>query len=398
MTNLIIKLFINKNKLASEANIRTAYGTLAGFVGIICNIILFIAKLIIGLISGSVSITADAINNLSDASSSIVTYVGFRLASKPADKKHPYGHYRIEYFSGLVVSVLILVIGVELIKSSFVKIINPKAIEFSLALVIVLIVSILFKIWLLIFNTKISKIINSQTLVATAADSRNDVISTSAVLISCIIGKLTGLKIDGYAGFAIALFILWSGLQIAKDTINPLLGEAPNEDLVHTLSAEICKNDKVLGIHDLIMHDYGPGRQFASAHVEMDYKLDPLVAHEIIDNIEREIANNLNIELVIHYDPIVTDDAEIENLKSAIDSELKCLDSRFSLHDFRMVKGNTHTNVIFDMVIPYEYENRTQELKELVNRKIQFGDKKYYAVITFDTESFNDPHTQNAKN
>lgn len=394
MTGLLTRLFIKNYENGEDSTVRTACGQLAGWVGIFCNILLFIGKITIGVLSGSVSITADAINNLSDASSSIVTLLGFKLASKPADDKHPYGYYRIEYFAGLAVSVLIIFIGVELIKSSVDKIFHPEVVEFSVYIIIVLVASILLKLWMALFNTKIGKHINSAALIATAADSRNDVISTAAVLIACIIGKIFCIAIDGYIGLLVALFIIWSGIGIAKDTISPLLGEAPDEELVHKIAGEICDDEKVLGVHDLIIHDYGPGRRFASAHVEVDYREDVIETHEHIDNIEHYVKKTLGTELVLHYDPIVTDNEELNELKVKVLDILHGMDRRFALHDFRIVPGNMHTNVIFDLVIPNEYMDKTDELKEKINKSIQFGDKKYFAVITFDTDAFNDPHTR----
>lgn len=392
MTELLLKTFIKNREDTEDPSVRTACGRLAGIVGIICNVILFAGKLIVGTLSGSVSISADAVNNLSDASSSVVTLIGFKLASKPADDEHPYGHSRIEYFSGLAVAVLILVIGVELVKSSVQKIIHPEPVEFSIAIVIVLLGSIAVKLWMAIFNGKVGKMISSGTLIAAAADSRNDVISTAAVLLACIVGRLSGLMIDGWVGLLVAIFILWSGIGIARDTISPLLGESPDEQLVHSIAYEIKAHEIVLGVHDLIVHDYGPSRRFASAHVEVDCREDVLLAHECIDDIEREVMQKLNVELVLHYDPIVTDDEELNEMKQRVLKEIGTIDERFAMHDFRMVRGETHTNLIFDLVIPREYEGRTAELHDIIENAVQLGDKKYYAVITFDSASFNDPH------
>ena len=299
MINLLSRLLIRDYQNYQNAAVRSSYGKLAGAVGIFCNVLLFGAKLLIGTVSGSVSITADAVNNLSDASSSVVTLLGFKLAEKPADQDHPYGHARIEYLSGLIVAAMILVIGVELVKTSIGKILHPQAVEFSAALAAILLLSILLKLWMAHFNRTLGRRIGSETLIATAADSRNDVISTAAVLISCIIGQVSGLKIDGWTGLLVALFILYSGISIAKDTIDPLLGEAPNDELVRMISEEIGTYDKVLGIHDLMVHDYGPGRRFASVHVEMDSREDPLICHDIIDDIERDFLTRHNIHLVI---------------------------------------------------------------------------------------------------
>lgn len=392
LTSLLLKLFVKNREDTTSPKVRTAYGVLSGVVGIICNVLLCAGKLAAGFISGSVSVVADAVNNLSDASSSVVTLIGFRLAAKPADEKHPFGYHRIEYFSGLAVAVMIVVIGVELIKTSVEKIISPEPVEFSVLLAAVLIASMLVKAWMALFNSKLGKKINSPALTATVADSRNDVITTAAVLSSCIVGKLTGLRIDGYMGVAVALFIIWSGIGIAKDTISPLLGEAPDEGLVHALAAHICRYDKILGIHDLIVHDYGPGRRFASVHVEIDHREDVLDAHELIDDIEREVKQTMNVDLVIHYDPVVTDDAELNEIKGKVTDALKSFDERLGIHDFRMVRGTGHTNVIFDVVIPHEYEKRTDKLKKLINQTLKNDKMKYFAVVTFDSESFNDRH------
>jgi len=389
MTGLLLRLFVKNYRDTENPAVRSSYGKMAGFVGIVCNLLLFGAKLIIGTLSGSVSITADAVNNLSDASSSIVTLLGFKLAEKPADAGHPYGHARIEYLSGLIVSGSILIIGFELAKTSVGKILHPQAVEFSAAIVVVLTLSILIKLWMALFNRSLGKRIDSTTLIATAADSRNDVITTAAVLAACIAGRLTGFKVDGYMGLLVALFILYSGVSIAKATIDPLLGEAPNEELTHMIATEIDRYDKVLGIHDLMVHDYGPGRRFASVHVEMDSREDPLVCHDIIDDIERDFLEHHNIHLVIHYDPIVTDDAELNHMRELVLQVLHGIDPHMSIHDFRMVRGPGHTNLIFDIVIPFEMNARKEELLRLINDRIQFEDKKYYAVITFDDKAFN---------
>ncbi len=392
MTKLLTRIFIKDYENSDDLNVRAKCGKLAGVVGIICNAILFAAKLLIGTLSGSVSITADAINNLSDASSSLVTLIGFKLASKPADKKHPYGYSRIEYFSGLAVSLLILVIGIELVKSSVTKILHPEPVEFSAALVIVLVLSILVKLWMMSFNNKLGRHINSSALTATAADSRNDVISTAAVLAACIIAKVFSINIDGYIGLLVALFILWSGIGIAKETISPLLGECPDESLVHSISEYVIGDDIVMGIHDLIIHDYGPGRRFASAHVEVDRRLDPLIAHEHIDNIERDVKRKHNTELVLHYDPVVVDDEEANGIKEYITDVLTKIDDRIAIHDFRMVKGEGHSNVIFDMVLPFDLCKKTSEIEKILCKNLDKLQKKYYPVITYDDGSFNDAH------
>lgn len=389
MTNLLLRLFVKEYQNTKSSQVRSRYGKLAGVVGIVCNVLLFGGKLLVGTLSGSVSITADAVNNLSDASSSVVTLLGFKLAEKPADIDHPYGHARIEYLTGLIVAAMILLIGAELVKTSFQKILYPQPVEFSIAMVVVLGFSIVLKLWMALFNRGLGKRIGSSTLIATAADSRNDVITTSAVLIACLVGHWSGLNIDGYMGMAVALFILYSGISIAKDTIDPLLGEAPNEELVRMAAEEIGTYDKVLGIHDLIIHDYGPGRRFASVHVEMDSREDPLECHDIIDDIERDFRTKHNIHLVIHYDPLVTDDDELNHMRGLITAVLHGIDERLSIHDFRMVRGPGHTNLIFDLVIPFEMSCQKKELAATINNRIQFENQRYYAVITFDDSTFN---------
>ena len=389
MTNFL-KKYVQKRGKPGDLAVRTACGRLSGWVGIACNVLLCAAKLTVGTLSGSVSITADAVNNLSDAAGSVVTLIGFQMASKPADREHPYGHDRMEYLSGLVVAALILLIGAELVKSSVQKILHPEAVEFSGVMVAVLLASIAVKLGMALFNRDLGRLIGSTALAATAADSRNDVLATAAVLASCLVGHFTSLMPDGWMGLAVALFILWSGVQIARDTINPLLGAAPDTQLVRQLSQTITAHPDVLGIHDLMVHDYGPGRRFASVHVEMDASTDVLHAHEVIDGIERTVKKELNIDLVIHYDPIVTDDAELSALHERIEQAIRGYDAHLSVHDFRMVRGKVHTNVIFDMVVPEDLQADTPNLRRLVNATLQQAGAQYFAVITFDCEAFNE--------
>ena len=389
MTNLLLRLFVKNPGNTDDPKVRAAYGRLSGIVGILCNLLLFAGKLIVGTLSGSVSITADAVNNLSDASSSVVTLVGFKLAEKPADEDHPYGHARIEYIAGLLVAGLILIIGFELAKSSVEKILHPTPVEFSAAVAVVLVLSIFVKLWMSLFNRKLGRQIHSPTLEATAADSRNDVISTAAVLVAAIVGAVAHLAIDGYVGLAVALFILWSGIGIAKDTINPLLGERESPELRETIVSEVRKSSKVLGFHDLMVHDYGPGRRFASIHVEMDQRENVLECHDIIDDIERECLEKHNVHLVIHYDPVITDDAELNHMKARVLEVLHGIDQRLSIHDFRMVRGPGHTNLIFDMTVPFTLEGKESEIKAQLDRAIATEPVKYYTVITFDEGVFN---------
>ena len=390
MTKLLIRLLVPNWQQAEDSAVRGRYGTMAALVGIFCNVLLFAAKLVIGIFSRSVSIMADAVNNLSDASSSVITLVGFRLAQKPPDEEHPYGHARVEYISGLGVAALILVIGVQLCKSSVEKIMQPEAVLFSPVVAVVLALSIVVKLWLSLFNRNIGKRISSMSLIATAADSRNDVITTAAVLLSAVISHVTGLMLDGYIGLLVAVFILYSGVQIGKETISPLLGEPADSELVESVRREILGfHPMILGVHDLMVHDYGPGQRFASVHAEIDYREDVLAAHEVIDNVERMVQEKFRIALVTHYDPIVTDDAELNGLKETIVVCLAALDVRLSTHDFRMVRGETHTNLIFDVVMPYEMQGQEAEIEKRIHGAIQREGMIYHTVITFDSSSFN---------
>lgn len=395
MTQLLLRLFVKNYQDTAEPAVREGYGRLAGVVGIVLNVLLCAGKLLVGTLCGSVSITADAVNNLSDAASSIVTLLGFRLAAKPADDAHPYGHQRMEYLAGLTVAALILLIGAELVKSSIQRILHPEPVAFSPVGAAVLLASIAAKLWLCLFYRRLARGIRSETLAASGADARNDVISTAAVLAACVFAYFTNIQIDGWAGLAVAVFILFSGVGIAKDTIDPLLGEAPDEALVHALAKEICAYDaRVLGMHDLIVHDYGPGRRFASAHVELDAREDPLAAHELIDDIEHDIARRLHVELVIHYDPIVTGDEELNGVRRRLEQALREIDPRLSFHDLRMVRGKEHSNLIFDLVIPFALRGQEERLRGRIEEKLQTPEHQYRAVITFDSEAFNDVHTR----
>lgn len=373
-----------------QPQVRSAVGKLSGLVGIVCNLLLAVSKFIVGILSASVSITADALNNLSDAASSIVTLIGFKLAVKPADADHPYGHARFEYLSGLAVAVMIIVIGFELAKSSVEKILNPSPVEFSFVTACVLLGSILVKLWLFLFNRKMGKMIQSTTLIATAADSRNDVITTSAVLVAAVVEYFTTWQIDGFMGLAVALFILYSGVDLAKETISPLLGEGANPELQELITDYISSFPKVLGCHDLMVHDYGPGQRFASIHVEMDKDENPLVCHDLIDDMERECLKIYGVHLVIHYDPVVTNNPELERLYHLVTAILKVKDERLSIHDFRMVPGGEHTNLIFDITLPTELLGQENIIKSaLENALNDLGEGTYYTVITFDPVAFN---------
>ena len=371
-----------------NTNIRARIGKLSGAVGIICNCLLAAGKLIVGHMTSSMSITADGLNNLSDGASSIVTLLGFKLAEKPADRKHPYGHARIEYIAGLTVAVMILFIGLELGKSSVQKFINPEPIEFSFTAVWVLCASILVKLFMMLFNLKMGRRINSNALLATAADSRNDVMTTSAVLAASIVEHLYDVRIDGVMGIAVSLFILYSGVKLAGETMSPLLGEGANSELQKQITDYINGCPMVLGCHDLMVHDYGPGRRYASIHVEIDKNEDPMACHARIDEMERECLKNYGTHLVIHYDPVVTDDPEVNSTKKLVNTIIKVRDSRLTIHDFRMVDDGESVKMSFDMILPEDLRGQEQSIKETVEKALDSLDsKKYYADITFDIES-----------
>ena len=390
MTKLLLRWFVKDYENKDSVKVRAGVGRLSGITGILCNVLLFAGKLAVGILSGSVSITADAMNNLSDAASSIVTLISFKLAERPADEEHPYGHARYEYLSGLAVAAMILIIGFELAKTSVEKIIHPEAVAFTLPTLLVLLVSIAVKLWLSVFNRRLGKHIDSGTLMATAADSRNDVISTAAVLAAGLVEYFTTWRVDGYIGLAVALFILYSGVMMAKDTISPLLGEAASPELCKLIVQILESEPRVLGYHDLMVHDYGPGQRFASLHVEMDQKEDPLLCHELIDNLERRCLQKHNVHLVIHYDPVVTDDPEQDALQQLIQKTLAGIDGRLTMHDFRMVRGQGHTNLIFDIALPMDLKPQEKQIKQQINDALAALNRgTFYTVITFDPEAFN---------
>lgn len=372
----------------AQYNIRARIGKLSGAVGIICNCLLAAGKLIVGHMTSSMSITADGLNNLSDGASSVVTLLGFKLAEKPADRKHPYGHARIEYIAGLTVAVMILFIGLELGKSSVEKFIDPEPIEFSFTAVWVLCASILVKLFMMLFNLKMGRKINSNALLATAADSRNDVMTTSAVLAASIVEHFYDVRIDGVMGIAVSLFILYSGIKLAGETMSPLLGEGANPELQKQITDYINGCPMVLGCHDLMVHDYGPGRRYASIHVEIDKNEDPMACHARIDRMERECLKNYGTHLVIHYDPVVTDDPEVNSTKRLVNTIIKVRDGRLTIHDFRMVDDGESVKMSFDMILPEDLRGQEQSIKETVEKALDSLDsKKYYADITFDMES-----------
>ena len=382
MTQFLIRCFIKRPDDVKDAAVRTAYGNLASLVGMACNILLCIGKLLAGTLFGSIAIMADALNNLSDASSNVVSLIGFRLAAKAPDAEHPYGHARYEYLAGLVVSVTILAIGLSLLKESALKVLHPTPVVFSWLSIGVLAASILVKLWLSGFNRAVGKKINSETLMATAADSRNDVLTTGAVLLSTILCSLTGYGImDGIMGVGVAAFILWSGWGLVMDTLSPLLGESPSPELVEHIERTVMSYPGVLGVHDLMVHDYGPGHQFASLHVEFPAETDPLTAHDVIDNIENDFLKKDRLQVTIHYDPIVTADASVGVLRARLKEHARQLDPRLSIHDLRVVPGDSHTNVLFDLVFPAGY---TGDIDQMLAKMCQFvkeQDPKYCCVV-----------------
>ena len=367
-----------------DTKVRSAYGRAASLIGIGANMLLFVLKLMVGLISGSVAVMADAVNNLTDASSSIVSLMGFRLASKPADADHPYGHGRFEYLAGLMVAVMILVIGVEMMRSSIERILRPMAVTMSAATVAVMIGSIAVKIWLAALNRRIGRKIGSGTLIATADDSRNDVIATAAVLLSMIIGHFTGLLLDGFMGAAVAAFILVSGFILVRDMIDPMLGTAPGKQQVEAIRERLMGYPDVLGAHDLLVHDYGPGRQFASVHLEMDAKVDPITSHDIIDSIERDFLREMGLHLVIHYDPVTTDDPRVASMRSFIASIVREIHPDMTIHDLRIVPGSGDDNVVFDCVVPYDCSVSAQMIRDLISARVQKDYPDYRCVITLE--------------
>ena len=381
MTKLLLRLFV---KEPDTPDGRARVGSLAGTVGILCNLLLFLGKVTAGLLSGSVAIAADGWNNLTDAASSIVTLLGFRFSRKPADAHHPFGHARAEYLSGLCVAVLILFIGTELARGSVDKILEPKSVEFTAVTFGVLAASIAVKLWMSLFVGKLSRLIDSKALAATSVDSRNDVIATSAVLLSCLVGHFFRLRIDGWTGLAVAVFILHSGYVIARETVSILLGEQADRELVEKLQSLVLRHEGILGIHDLLIHDYGPGRCFASAHVELSAEEDPLVCHEIIDHLECDALEELNVRLVIHFDPVAVNDAEWERLHSVVEQIVTDIDPQLSVHSFRLVRTQSVPRLVFDVSIPYGMTGQEPQLRDRITDALEQRGERCRTVVRFD--------------
>ena len=386
MVQLLARYFIKNYEQTESPSVRQSYGVLCGSVGIGFNILLFIGKFLAGLISNSIAITADAFNNLSDAGSSLITLIGFKMAGQKPDTEHPFGHGRIEYLTGLLVSLLILLMGVELIKSSVSKILHPEATECTPVVAGILIVSILVKLYMYLYNRSTGRKIDSAAMMATAADSLSDMLSTSVVLIATLIGKFTGLQIDGWCGLLVGIFILYAGFSAAKDTISPLLGQPPQKEFVEKIESIVQSYPQVLGIHDLIVHDYGPGRVMISLHAEVPASGDMLHLHDTIDNIERQLHRELHCDAVIHMDPVMNDDEETQELKKQVTCCLHELDKSLNLHDFRIVKGPTHTNIIFDILVPFKFQLSDAEISRFMEEKIHSISASYYAVINIDND------------
>ena len=381
MISLLSKWFIKDRDNVTDPAVRRAYGSLCGIVGIALNLLLFAGKFLAGVLSGSIAVTADAFNNLSDAGSSVITLLGFRLAGKKPDPDHPFGHGRIEYISGLIVSGLILLMAFELGKSSFEKILHPEAVDFSLLAIVILAVSVAVKLYMSFYNASVGKKIDSAAMKATAADSRSDAISTSAVLLAMLVGKWTDLMIDGYVGLLVAVLILIAGINAAKETIAPLLGQAPEPEFVKDIERIVMSHQPICGIHDLVVHDYGPGRVMLSLHAEVPASGNILELHDVIDNAEFDLRNQLGCEATIHMDPIVTDDGLTGELRRQVAELVKTIDERMTIHDFRMVPGNTHTNLIFDAVVPYDIGISNQEVGDRIRQMVKDMDGNYFAVV-----------------
>lgn len=384
MITLLSKWFIKDHQNTHSPAVRQAYGILCGSVGIAFNLLLFAGKFLAGMLSGSIAITADAFNNLSDAGSSVITLIGFRMAGQKPDPGHPFGHGRIEYLSGLFVSIAILLMAVELLKSSVTKIIHPEEITFSPLIVVILVCSIFVKIYMASYNHSVSKKIDSAAMNATATDSLSDTLATTVVLITTLFAHFWGLKIDGYCGVLVGIFILFAGINTAKDTISPLLGQPPAPEFVQKIQNIVMRHEKIIGIHDLIVHDYGPGRLMISLHAEVPADGDILLLHDLIDNIEHDLRHELQCDAVIHMDPICTNDEETIHMKQLVESLVNTISDKLTLHDFRIVKGPTHTNVIFDLVIPYKFEYSDTETVTMIQNKIREHDSHYFAVIDVD--------------
>ncbi len=384
MTDLILRIFVRDHKNTEDPAVRDKCGRVAGAVGIVTNFLLFLMKIIVGTAFHSVSVTADAVNNLTDSGSSVVTLIGFKMASKPADEKHPFGHARIEYLSGVIVSFIVIFLGLQLGMSSIEKILTPEENALTPVALVVLVISILAKLWQCLFYRKVGRMIKSESVEATSKDSRNDVIATSVVLLGAVITMLTGVNLDGYMGAAVALFIVFSGVQLTISTADPLLGQAPEGELVQTITEKMLSYPGIIGMHDLAVHNYGVGRCFASAHCEVDAKNDILVSHDLIDNIERDFSRDLGIHMVIHLDPVIVGDARTDALHCKVQSLVTALYPTVTIHDFRVIWGVTHSNIVFDAAVPFSVKDSDAVITQKLEAEIQKLDPEYRTVVTID--------------
>ena len=384
MTDLILRIFVCDHKNTEDPAVRDKCGRVAGAVGIVTNFLLFLMKIIVGTVFHSVSVTADAVNNLTDSGSSVVTLIGFKMASKPADEKHPFGHARIEYLSGVIVSFIVIFLGLQLGMSSVEKILTPEENALTPVALVVLVISILAKLWQCLFYRKVGRMIKSESVEATSKDSRNDVIATSVVLLGAVITMLTGVNLDGYMGAAVALFIVFSGVQLTISTADPLLGQAPEGELVQTITEKMLSYPGIIGMHDLAVHNYGVGRCFASAHCEVDAKNDILVSHDLIDNIERDFSRDLGIHMVIHLDPVIVGDARTDALHCKVQSLVTALYPTVTIHDFRVIWGVTHSNIVFDAAVPFSVKDSDAVITQKLEAEIQKLDPDYRTVVTID--------------
>lgn len=384
MTDLILRIFVRDHKNTEDPAVRDKCGRVAGAVGIVTNSLLFLMKIIVGTVFHSVSVTADAVNNLTDSGSSVVTLIGFKMASKPADEKHPFGHARIEYLSGVIVSFIVIFLGLQLGMSSIEKILTPEENALTPVALVVLVISILAKLWQCLFYRKVGRMIKSESVEATSKDSRNDVIATSVVLLGAVITMLTGVNLDGYMGAAVALFIVFSGVQLTISTADPLLGQAPEGELVQTITEKMLSYPGIIGMHDLAVHNYGVGRCFASAHCEVDAKNDILVSHDLIDNIERDFSRDLGIHMVIHLDPVIVGDARTDALHCKVQSLVTALYPTVTIHDFRVIWGVTHSNIVFDAAVPFAVKDSDAVITQKLEAEIQKLDPDYRTVVTID--------------
>ena len=384
MFALLARLFIKNSAETENAGVRRSYGMLSGILGIALNILLFAGKFFAGTVSGSVAITADAFNNLSDAGSSLITFFGFRYAGKRADAEHPFGHGRIEYVSAMLVAVLIMFMGFELLKTSVRKIMDPQPVDTSLLPMLILAASIIVKLYMYFYNRKYGRLLDSQSMLATATDSISDAVATTVVLAASLLMKFTGINVDGWCGLLVALFILRAGFLTVKETVGTLLGSPPSQEMVSRISEIVCSHDCVLGMHDLVVHDYGPGRLIISLHAEVPCNGDLLEMHDAIDHIENDLANELGCEAVIHMDPIQSDDGVVSGMRASVAELVASIDGRMTIHDFRMVPGPTHTNLIFDVVKPFELRMTDEELKDEIQRLVSERWGEYYCVMKVD--------------